>query len=219
MTTVPNPSLCECGCGGQVNPGRTWIQYHHLRPSTLQQVAERLLLNVTVDEDGCWLSNRKPIPTGYVSVGVTWRDDIQTTGSHRAVYEWINGPIPDGIEIDHACHNRDVSCVGPCKHRRCVRPDHLEAVTPSENKRRGRTVNAKNAQKTHCIRGHELSGDNILPSTNGRRRCRQCARDRHEERWATDPDYREGILSNSRKFGAKRRQKRREAKAELPPSE
>ena len=31
---------------------------------------------------------------------------------------------------------------------------------------------------THCINGHELAGGNLLSSGDGRRRCRQCRKDR-----------------------------------------
>lgn len=43
---------------------------------------------------------------------------------HRALYEAHHGPQP-GLDIDHLCRNR-----------RCVRLDHLEAVTRQENIRR-----------------------------------------------------------------------------------
>ena len=45
--------------------------------------------------------------------------------AHRAYWIEANGPIPDGLELDHLCRNRS-----------CVNVDHLEAVTHSENMRR-----------------------------------------------------------------------------------
>lgn len=52
---------------------------------------------------------------------------INSGGAHRIAWSIGNGskPIPAGAEIDHLCRNR-----------RCVNPDHLEAVTRSENLRR-----------------------------------------------------------------------------------
>ncbi len=52
----------------------------------------------------------------------------------------IKGKIPNGYNIDHLCHNVDKTCMGGnlCKHRRCVNPEHLEAVTAKVNVRRGR---------------------------------------------------------------------------------
>jgi hypothetical protein len=40
---------------------------------------------------------------------------------HRRVWEEANGPIPDGHDIHHICGER-----------RCINPDHLEAITRSE---------------------------------------------------------------------------------------
>lgn len=42
--------------------------------------------------------------------------------AHRAVYQILIGPIPEGLQLDHLCHIRD-----------CVNPDHLEPVTKREN--------------------------------------------------------------------------------------
>jgi hypothetical protein len=51
---------------------------------------------------------------------VPWYDS-----PHRLVYELVRGPIPAGQHIDHLCGVR-----------RCVNPDHLEAVTQAINNQR-----------------------------------------------------------------------------------
>ena len=38
-----------------------------------------------------------------------------------------------------------------------------------------------NRAKTHCKRGHSLSGDNVRVNTNGRRVCRACQRARDRQ--------------------------------------
>lgn len=46
--------------------------------------------------------------------------------AHRWCWEYLVGPIPEGLVLDHLCENK-----------RCVNPDHLEVVTQGENSRRG----------------------------------------------------------------------------------
>lgn len=53
--------------------------------------------------------------------------------AHRYVYETFKGPIPRGFHVDHICHRWGWH---PFAHRRCVNPDHLEAIPPVENMQR-----------------------------------------------------------------------------------
>lgn len=91
----------------------------------------------------------------------------ETTLAHRISYQWLIGPIPDGMVLDHLC-------VTPA----CVRPDHLEPVTVAENSRRA----AKSRLRTHCQRGHEIAGDNAYATSNGGRGCRTCLNAGQRER-------------------------------------
>lgn len=92
--------------------------------------------------------------------------------AHRFSYELNVGPIPKGLGLDHLCRNRE-----------CVNPAHLEPVTQRENVLRGEGTPAKNAKKTHCIRGHPLSGDNVYNHPDGSRRCRECIIKRGRENY------------------------------------
>lgn len=66
----------------------------------------------------CWNWTAKKIHTGY---GQFWINGGHTV-AHRIAYEWLVGPIPEGMEIDHTCHNRS-----------CVNPAHMRVVTHKQN--------------------------------------------------------------------------------------
>lgn len=108
--------------------------------------------------DGCWEWTASKTPLGYGKMQVSGKMQY----AHRIVYELLVGPIPEGLELDHLCRNRG-----------CVRPDHLEPVTHTENVRRG-TVGEWQLAKTHCPAGHPYSADNLIPSAAPRRRCKTC---------------------------------------------
>ncbi|HET6911263.1 MAG TPA: HNH endonuclease signature motif containing protein [Mycobacteriales bacterium] len=117
--------------------------------------------------DSCWLwtgTLTTPGDRGYGQVRLNGQFPLV----HRVAYEMLVGPIPEGMQIDHLC-----------RVRRCVNPAHLEPVTNRENTARGTSLNGINARKTHCKRGHKLSGDNLRWDNGGKsRRCLQCERDR-----------------------------------------
>lgn len=119
---------------------------------------ERFLAKVEITS-GCWLWTGGKSKFGYGSFG-----GPKPMGAHKFIYQQAVGQVPKGMHLDHLCRNPS-----------CVRPSHLEAVTPRENVRRGTAPAAKNARKTHCNRGHELNGEN-LDMENGRRRCITCRR-------------------------------------------
>lgn len=131
---------------------------------------ERFWAKVDRGGSGCWLWRAHTTrPTnGY---GVVRRNGRMQL-AHRVAYELLVGPIPEGLDLDHRCRTR-----------LCVNPAHLEPVTPYVNFSRGHSPAAMNARKTHCVRGHLLSGDNLAIVNNGRsRRCLQCKRDNDRAR-------------------------------------
>lgn len=134
----------------------------------------RLLGRVLEQPDGCWFWTGEIGPTGYARF---WFDG-RSGAAHRASYRLFVGPIPNGKQIDHVCHNADTTCTGreTCLHRRCVNPAHLEAVTARTNVlRTANTPTGLNIRKTHCTRGgHSLSGANLYVNPRGNRECRTC---------------------------------------------
>lgn len=124
---------------------------------------------------GCWEWTAGCDPMGYAKINNTEGGSCLV---HVWSYEHFVGPIPDGHEIDHTCHDPSVCAPGTsCPHRRCCNPDHLEAVTHKVNTLRGGSFAAVNARKTHCPRGHPYDETNTR-WYDGRRYCRACARAR-----------------------------------------
>lgn len=137
---------------------------------------ERLLARVVVRPNGCWEWTGSVSQDGYGGCGYKGKGGAK---AHRAVYEELVGPIPQGMTLDHLCHTGDLSCRGgpSCLHRRCVNPGHLEPVSSEENSSRG-----VHGRKTHCPLGHPYSGANLKVGKNGGRYCVKCARDRAHSR-------------------------------------
>lgn len=85
--------------------------------------------------DECWPWNGAPSGNGYAF----FYHGMEMVYAHRFSWELANGPIPDGLVVDHRCHNEDQACPGgKCPHRLCQNPRHLEPVTQRENQRRNR---------------------------------------------------------------------------------
>lgn len=102
----------------------------------------------------CWLWTAGKTGAGYGAFKLAGR----TLGAHVLSFLWSGEVIPWGFELDHLCRHRD-----------CVRPDHLEAVTHAENTRRGENFIAVHAAKTVCKRGHEFDG-----KQRSGRKCTTC---------------------------------------------
>jgi hypothetical protein len=95
-----------------------------------------LASKIEVVDGGCWRW------TAYVDVqGYGRVNYLQKTGTaHRLIYRLLRGDVPEGLTLDHICHNADPcgKVRRHCLHRRCVRPDHLDPVPIAVNNQRGR---------------------------------------------------------------------------------
>ena len=88
-------------------------------------LAQRLMIQSTVNSTtGCIVLDKVGCGDGSNNYAQIRREG-KLVFAHRAAYELLYGPIPDGLEIDHTCNNP-----------RCINTDHLEAVTHQENCKR-----------------------------------------------------------------------------------
>lgn len=141
----------------------------------------QLVLFTNVLPNGCWEFTGYILPTGYGQLG-------RNIGAHRVAWEVANGrPVPDGLVVDHQCHNLDPDCFDndECAHRRCVNPDHLEAVPSGVNVLRGKGFAALNAAVDQCPEGHKYTEANTYyrPDRPGRL-CRLCRRESNRRKYA-----------------------------------
>lgn len=170
-------------------------------PKTSVPLLTRLLKKTARAENGCLLW------TGSMhsknGVGVV-RMDGRLHQAHRLIYEILKGPIPEGLVIDHICHNRDLSCDGgpKCPHRRCMDVEHMEPTTNVINIKRGRAgINSR--KKTHCPQGHPYSEENTYRYAKGNRRfCRICVKANQD---AVMESRREYFRQKAREYAAKKR--------------
>lgn len=104
-----------------------------------------------IGEGGCWIWAKARTADGYGAIN---RDG--ETLAHRWFYARENGPVPNGLQIDHLCGVRA-----------CVNPDHLEPVTQTENVRRGAVTKLRPAEVRE-IREAANAGDEGLQAIGDR---------------------------------------------------
>lgn len=101
----------------------------------------------------CWLWTGGTSGTGYGKYAIR-RVSFR---AHRLSWEEENGPVPEGLQLDHLC-----------RVRLCVRPSHLEPVTGK--------VNVQRAVGDTCPEGHPY----VIYM--GRRQCPTCRLERKRAR-------------------------------------
>lgn len=79
---------------------------------------DKLTKNFTITQSGCWEYNSATYGKGYRTIAINGKNKY----AHRVSYEYYRGPIPEGLVVDHLCHNRA-----------CINPDHLRVCTQKQN--------------------------------------------------------------------------------------
>lgn len=105
--------------------------------------------------------------SGYGSVKLPMPSK-KTICVHKYVWELANGPVPDGLELDHLC-----------RVRACCNVRHLRAVTHRVNcTENSVSPLANNFRKTHCKNGHPFDAENTYirreKGKHNGRRCKKC---------------------------------------------
>lgn len=122
------------------------------------------------DPEACWPWPGSDAGQGYGQL----KSNNKNYRAHRFFYEHLVGPVPDGLVLDHTCHDPEVCVAGNnCPHRACCNPAHLRVTTNKENILRGGGEAPRNAAKTHCKRGHAFTPENTITQPRGRG-CRTC---------------------------------------------
>lgn len=136
-------------------------------------IGHRMAARYKVSATGCWewTGDRRH---GY---GIVVHEKRRHY-AHRLAWSLVNGPIPAGMYICHHCDNPP-----------CINVEHLFLGTPKDNyddmvakdrdRRPGFYGNRPGRQKgtglkSHCLRGHPLSGENVRVNKQGTRFCVAC---------------------------------------------
>ena len=124
-------------------------------------------LSIPIPECGCWAWLGKIGTHGYAHMSYRVGPQRRVTrNAGKVMWEIENSlEFPKHLELDHLCHSRW-----------CVNPDHLRALTHSENIR-GRLPFKQT--KDFCKNGHEL---NVVGRAIGNGQCLICRRD-YEIAW------------------------------------
>lgn len=120
-----------------------------------------------IDSNECW--NWTGSKTrGYGKITINYK----SYRAHRVVAAlYFNFPLNSNLLVLHKCNNPS-----------CVNPNHLYISNQKDNMQDAvYSSRNKESRKTHCIRGHELTEDNIY-RYNTHRYCKTCMQIRKEQK-------------------------------------
>lgn len=141
-----------------------YLTVPYLTTKELKRIFSKICILPELQHNGtpCWIWHGNRIG-GYAQIK---RKGVSLY-THRYLFAWAVHPLPRGKgpqipQLDHLCNRPS-----------CVNPVHLELVSPRVNIMRSTGVAAVNANKTVCVNGHKLEGDNVIQMKAGRQ-CRTC---------------------------------------------
>lgn len=124
--------LCEF-CRKQFRPkGKTTVfcseecKYEGLNLRSILKILDKF----SITENDCWEWTGRLSSSGYACSG---QYSKHSQVAHKVIYSLFKGEVNNGLQLDHLCRNR-----------KCVNPDHLEAVLPIINVQRGLSVKLNN---------------------------------------------------------------------------
>lgn len=133
-----------------------------------ERVYERVIRWADRDETtGCLVSRYSVGSHGYSQVGWSHDDGRTVTLCHRAVWQYLHGPIPDGYTVDHEV----------CRNRQCCEATHLRLITNLDNARRNKAGRDWPIGNGECIRGHGSEHWRERGTVRKKGYCLLCKRD------------------------------------------
>ena len=131
----------------------------------LSKVKKRFYSKIIKIDDNCIDYKSNKSTQGYSTQSFRINNKTQSCFAHRLSWFFSGRLFTEGLVLDHICRNRF-----------CINVDHLREVTRAENTLCGFGAAAINKRKTHCKRGHELSGWNAMKHSKrpGTKHCRTC---------------------------------------------
>jgi hypothetical protein len=133
----------------------TSIRYRHFTLEQYEAKAEARFWAKVEKTATCWVWTGRATTNGYGAHSFTEyqsgriKENVKRheVRAHRYSWEKAKGPIPDGMEIDHVCHNR-----------LCVRPSHLRITTRKQNAENRSGLGSNNTSGVRGVRWVESRG-------------------------------------------------------------